>query len=107
MVWIWKAHPSEPRLIFLNLVEPRQGSVCDPIGVIDLTVYLGGPKGLRALVKNVWSVAGMRGRIHSERFDFRGAYGISDLLYVGNPVLNAAQQWIAERKGLNHAVAGS
>ena len=70
-------------------------------------VYLCGPQGLQALVKNVWSVAGMRGRIHSERFDFRGAYGISDLLYVGNPVLNAAQQWIAERKGLNHAVAGS
>ncbi len=70
-------------------------------------VYVCGPEGLKTLVKNIWLAAGMNGRIHTERFDFRGAYGITDLIYIGQPVFNVAQQWIASRKGLQHAVAGS
>ena len=73
----------------------------------DTQVYLCGPEGLKNLVKNVWIAAGMNGRIHTERFDFRGAYGITDLIYIGQPVLNVAQQWIAGRRGVAHAVAGS
>ena len=73
----------------------------------DTQVYLCGPEGLKTLVKTVWLAAGMNGRIHTERFDFRGAYGITDLIYIGQPVLNVAQQWIAGRRGSAHAVAGS
>lgn len=73
----------------------------------DTQVYLCGPEGLKTLVKNVWLAGGMKGRIHTERFDFRGAYGITDLIYIGQPVLNVAQQWIAGRRGVAHAAAGS
>lgn len=73
----------------------------------DTQVYLCGPEGLKTLVTNVWEAAGRNGHIHTERFDFRGAYGMTDLIYIGQPVLNAAQQWIAGRKDLRHATAGS
>ena len=73
----------------------------------DTRVYLCGPEGLKTMVRNVWLAAGRSGRIHTERFDFRGAYGITNLIYIGQPVLNVAQQWMAGRKGLHHAVAGS
>lgn len=69
--------------------------------------YVCGPEGLTTLVSSAWQMAGMLGRIHSERFDFRGAYGISDVVYIGKPVLEVAQHWIAGRRGLKHAVAGS
>ena len=73
----------------------------------DTQVYVCGPEGLKELVKSICLAAGMSGRIHSERFDFRGAYGISDLIYIGKPVLNAAQEWLAGRRGVDHAAAGS
>lgn len=73
----------------------------------DTQVYLCGPEGLKTLVSNVWEAAGMSGRIHTERFDFRGAYGITDLIYIGEPVMNTARQWIAGRRDRPYAPAGS
>ncbi|MEM6384174.1 MAG: ferric reductase-like transmembrane domain-containing protein [Pseudomonadota bacterium] len=89
-----------------RLTEGRLASIVRAMAR-DTQVYLCGPEGLKTLVKTVWIAAGMNGRVHTERFDFRGAYGINDLIYIGQPVLNVAQQWIAGRKGLTHAVAGS
>lgn len=54
-------------------------------------VYLCGPQGLKALVTQVWETLGMPGHIYSERFDFRGAYGLTDLIYIGQPVRSAAR----------------
>lgn len=55
-------------------------------------VYLCGPQGLKDLVSQVWASAGKTGRIHSERFDFRGAFGLTDLIYIGKSVLDAARR---------------
>lgn len=73
----------------------------------DAQVYLCGPEGLKSLVTSVWQTAGRTGRIHSERFDFRGAYGLTDLIYIGKPVLEAARDWVAKTRDLPHAVTGS
>ncbi|UWQ16963.1 ferric reductase-like transmembrane domain-containing protein [Jannaschia sp. M317] len=65
-------------------------------------VYLCGPEGLKALVSEVWAGAGKSGRIHSERFDFRGAYGLTDLIYIGQSMLDSAR-----RTGQTHAPSRS
>lgn len=65
-------------------------------------VYLCGPEGLKNMVSQVWAATGMTGRIHSERFDFRGAFGLTDLIYIGKSVLDAARM-----KGRPHAPSGS
>ena len=39
-------------------------------------VYLCGPQGLKNTIVRAWAMAGMSGRIYSEHFDFRGAYGM-------------------------------
>lgn len=65
-------------------------------------VYLCGPEGLKDMVSQVWAATGMTGRIHSERFDFRGAFGLTDLIYIGKSVLDAARM-----KGRPHAPSGS
>lgn len=70
-------------------------------------VYVCGPEGLKTLVKIAWQSAGMTGKMHAERFDFRGAYALDQLIYIGRPVLAVAQQWSAANRGLRHAVAGS
>jgi predicted ferric reductase len=70
-------------------------------------VYLCGPEGLKSLVTDVWEIVGMSGCIHSERFDFRGAYGLTDLIYIGKPVMNAARQLLQRGKENVHASAGS
>lgn len=70
-------------------------------------MYLCGPEGLKTLVSTCWAEAGMTGKIHSERFDFRGAYGMSDLVYVGRPILGAAQSLIKKARTLSHAPAGT
>ncbi|MBV6656632.1 MAG: ferric reductase-like transmembrane domain-containing protein [Devosiaceae bacterium] len=82
-----------------------EGRLADIIRALapDTQVYLCGPEGLKVLVKNVCLAAGMTGRIHSERFDFRGAYAITDLIYLGQPILNIAHQWIAGRRGVARA----
>ncbi|MEM9760997.1 MAG: ferric reductase-like transmembrane domain-containing protein [Pseudomonadota bacterium] len=54
-------------------------------------VYLCGPAGLKDLVSQVWRGLGRSGRIHSERFDFRGAYDLTALVYIGRSVLDAAR----------------
>lgn len=70
-------------------------------------VYLCGPEGLKTLVTQVWETVGMTGRIHSERFDFRGAYGLTDLIYIGKPVLDAARRLLQSGKENAHASVGS
>ncbi len=72
----------------------------------DAQVYLCGPAGLKELVTNVWGALGKVGRVHSERFDFRGAYGLTDLIYIGKPALEAARSWMAERKDMPNAASG-
>lgn len=73
----------------------------------DAQVYLCGPKGLKDLVTTAWTTLGKTGRIHSERFDFRGAYGLTDLIYIGKPALDAAQRWMAARKEVANAAVGT
>jgi len=36
-------------------------------------------------------MAGMNGRIYSEHFDFRGAYGMEHVNYIFGPILDAAR----------------
>ncbi len=69
----------------------------------DAQVYLCGPEGLKNMVTQVWETIGMTGRVHSERFDFRGAFGLTDLIYIGKPVLDAARDLAARAKGSSHA----
>ncbi len=69
--------------------------------------YVCGPEGLKTLVKIAWSALGMTGKVHSERFDFRGAYGLDQLIYIGRPFLDAALHWPAAGRGLQDATAGS
>lgn len=73
----------------------------------DAQVYLCGPEGLKDLVTNVWTTLGKTGRIHSERFDFRGAFGLTDLIYIGKPVLEMARNWMVEQKDMAHAASGT
>jgi len=56
----------------------------------DAQVYLCGPEGLKDMVHKVWQSLGRSGRIHSERFDFRGALGLTDLIYIGKSVIEHA-----------------
>lgn len=73
----------------------------------DAEVYLCGPEGLKTLVKTVWRAAAMIGRIHTEQFDFRGAYALSELIYIGKPALKLGHQMLARTKDFKHAPAGS
>ena len=59
--------------------------------------YLCGPLGLKNLVSDAWASNQMRGKIHSERFDFRGAYGIDEFIYIGKPVLEGARDFVADK----------
>jgi len=69
--------------------------------------YLCGPEGLKTLVTEAWEISGMTGRIHSERFDFRGAYGLSDLMTIGERLVKWVQN-VAFKVGRNaNAPAGS
>ena len=66
----------------------------------DAQVYLCGPEGLKDMVTQVWRNLDKKGRVHSERFDFRGAFGLTDLIYIGKSVLEATRA-----KGVFHASA--
>lgn len=61
-------------------------------------VYLCGPEGLKNLIINVCCLNGIDKQIHSERFDFRGAYGLSDLAYIGKPIVEAARSFTVRQK---------
>lgn len=73
----------------------------------DTQVYLCGPEGLKTMVSTAWDTLGKTGRIHSERFDFRGAYGLTDLVYIGRPALEAARNWMAGRGEVADATSGT
>ncbi|WP_302478295.1 ferredoxin reductase family protein [Ruegeria arenilitoris] len=70
-------------------------------------VYLCGPEGLKLMVTTAWEMLGKTGRVHSERFDFRGAYGLTDLIYIGRPALEAARNWMAGRREMTDAASGT
>lgn len=70
-------------------------------------VFLCGPEGLKTFVTTCWENAGMRGKIHSERTDFRGAFSVSDLIYIGRPVLSSVQTMIKNARTSSYAPAGS
>jgi len=89
-----------------RLTDARLAELTRPMAA-DTQVYLCGPEGLKTLVTRVWHAGGRSGRIHSERFDFRGAYGLTDLIYIGKPVLNAARGWMAQAKDRPHATSGA
>ena len=57
----------------------------------DTQVYLCGPQGLKNMIGRAWAMANMSGRIYSEHFDFRGAYGMEHLNYILRPILDAVR----------------
>lgn len=69
--------------------------------------YLCGPEGLKQLVETSWETLGKTGTIHSERFDFRGAYSLAELIYIGKPVVEAARTWTKTKVRTTHASFGS
>ncbi len=73
----------------------------------DAQAYLCGPEGLKNLVTSCWRNAGMRGRIHGERFDFRGAYSLTELLSLGKPVSNMTRRLAVRAKGRADAASGT
>ncbi|MEM6566040.1 MAG: ferric reductase-like transmembrane domain-containing protein [Pseudomonadota bacterium] len=73
----------------------------------DTKVFLCGPEGLKDLVTDVWQTLGMTGRIHTERFDFRGAFGLTDLIYIGQPVIDNARVWVEKTREKRRAAVGS
>ncbi|MEM9248582.1 MAG: ferric reductase-like transmembrane domain-containing protein [Pseudomonadota bacterium] len=96
-------HAARLPQVDLVVLNEADGSVPTPIGLAKLMrgkpetsqVFVCGPEGLKAVVTRAWHSAGMSGPIHSERFDFRGAYGLTDLIYLGKPALDAARAWVA------------
>ena len=70
-------------------------------------VYLCGPEGLKVLVEAAWETLGMAGTIHSEGFDFRGAYSLADLIYIGRPVVEIARSWAKAKVSVVNAPVGS
>ena len=99
----------------LIVLSDRRNEGLNPIRLSDVVrdmptntkVYLCGPEGLKAMVTQVWETAGMKGRIHSERFDFRGAYGLTDLIYIGKPVIGVIRSLAGRTMGIENASAGS
>lgn len=72
----------------------------------DAQVYLCGPEGLKSLVTTAWQTLGKTGKVHSERFDFRGAYGLMDLIYIGKPALEMGRSLLTGERELPHAPSG-
>ncbi|MBL6636987.1 MAG: ferric reductase-like transmembrane domain-containing protein [Planktomarina sp.] len=73
-----------------GLTPPRLAQIIRDMSE-DTQVYLCGPQGLKNMIVRAWAMAGMRGRIYSELFDFRGAYGMEHLNYILGPILDAAR----------------
>ncbi|MEM8538318.1 MAG: hypothetical protein AAGF56_10710, partial [Pseudomonadota bacterium] len=89
-----------------RLTQKQMGEILGGIPK-ETQAYLCGPEGLKNLVAEAWQHAGMTGHIHSERFDFRGAYGLSDMVYIGKPFWDAARDWATRERNVPHAPTGS
>ena len=59
------------------------------------------------LVVAAWETLWMSGTIHSEGFDFRGAYSLADLIYIGRPVVEIARSWAKAKVSVVNAPVGS
>lgn len=88
------------------LIESRLADVIRGMSH-DAEAYLCGPDPLKHVVELAWSTQGKTGSIHSERFDFRGAYGLSDLVYIGDPVIASARLWVTSKMSATNAPVGS
>ena len=73
----------------------------------DAEAYLCGPQGLKLLVETAWDTLGKTGTIHSERFDFRGAYSLAELIYIGQPVVETARAWVKTKVRVANAPVSS
>lgn len=73
----------------------------------DAEAYLCGPEGLKVLVETAWETLGKTGKVHSERFDFRGAYSLTDLIYIGIPLVETARSWAKSKVSVANAPVGS
>ena len=73
-----------------GLTAPRLAQIIRDMNE-DTQVYLCGPQGLKNMIVRAWAMAGMSGRIYSEHFDFRGAYGMEHVNYIFGPILDAAR----------------
>lgn len=109
-------HAARLPQVDLYVLSDKEGDMLTPARLSEIMrgmsengqVYLCGPEGLKTMVTTAWDTLGKTGRVHSERFDFRGAYGLTDLIYIGKPVLDRAQNWIANRKETTaHAASGA
>ena len=73
----------------------------------DSRAYLCGPEALKSLVTRVWEETGMTNRVHSERFDFRGAYGLTELGQISKLTLGFCKNALTLRRRQSNATAGS
>lgn len=89
-----------------RLMSERLVSVMRGMGP-DTETYLCGPVGLKKLVESAWDSMGTTSKIHSERFDFRGAYGIADIIYIGKPMVETAMTLAKSKVSTSNAPAGS
>lgn len=80
-----------------KLTPARLAEILGGVGT-KAQVYLCGPESLKEMVVTQWAATGKTGRIHSERFDFRGAYGLSELIYLGKPVMEAASEMVVRQR---------
>ena len=86
-----------------GLTPPRLAQIIRDMSE-DTQVYLCGPQGLKNMIVRAWAMAGMSGRIYSEHFDFRGAYGMEHLNYILGPILDAARH---VKLALRHSLVAS
>ncbi|GIT93216.1 ferric reductase [Jannaschia pagri] len=107
-------HAARLPQVHLTLLGDLEGKRLTPGGLGEIArtmapeaeAYLCGPEGLKTLVTTAWAAAGRAGKVHGERFDFRGAYGLTDLIYIGQPYLDAAWTWAAPKRKDGHAPVG-
>lgn len=110
-----EAHASRLPKLALTVVNEAEGSqligsrLADVVRTMskEAEAYLCGPEGLKQLVENTWDTLGKTGKIHSERFDFRGAYSLSDLIYIGRPIVEIARSWVKTKMKVANAPIGS
>jgi predicted ferric reductase len=108
-------HAARLPQVDLHVLSDREGDRLTPLQLTQIMrgttagtqVYLCGPEGLKVMVTTAWETLGKSGRVHSERFYFRGAYGLTDLIYIGRPALEAAKSWMAGRREMSDATSGA